>query len=143
MCIASFWQSLGGIIHAIGGGRNSLVVVTTLQFGVGGTQASTVKRTFNKDIGQGTWDTPIPKGGNDLVPSDWSFAVGTCVQSRRRKWGGGRPLIRNSTKNVDVENVKMCSVGPYQVQTQQQPPSFSYPLDTFGTSMSLDHSMYW
>ena len=84
MSIASFWQSLGGIIHAIGGGCNSLVVVTTLQFGVGGTQASTVKRTFNKDIGQGTRDTPIPKGGNDLVPSDWSLAVGTCVQAEEK-----------------------------------------------------------
>jgi len=84
MSIASFWQSLGGIIHAIVGGCNGLVVVTTLQFRVGSTQASTVKRAFDKDIGQGTWDTPIPKGGNDLVPSDWSLAVGTCVQKEEQ-----------------------------------------------------------
>ena len=84
MSVASFWQSLGGIIHAIVGGCNGLVVVTTLQFRVGSTQASTVKRTFDEDIGQGTRDTPIPKGGDDLVPSDWSLAVGTCVQKEEK-----------------------------------------------------------
>ena len=84
MSVASFWQSLGGIIHAIVGGCNSFVVVTTLQFRVGGTQTSTMKRTFDEDIGQGTRDTPITKGGNDLVPSDWTLAVGTCVQREEK-----------------------------------------------------------
>ena len=117
MCVASFRQSLGGIVHAIVGGGNSLVVVTTLQFGVGGTQASTVKGTFNKDVGQGTWDTPIPKSGNDVVPSDRSLAVGTCVQAEEEKVGGEESPIRN-INNDGNENVKNRS-GTYQVQVQQ------------------------